>query len=106
MKRRKFLSLAGGAALLPPLVLLRVAWADDAPRRLVVVMLRGAVDGLNVVVPYGEPAYYDARPTIAIAKPGAENGALALDGNICRCGSHNRIMRAVEKAAAHMRGGA
>ena len=30
--------------------------------------------------------------------------ALALDGNICRCGSHNRIMHAVEKAAAQMRG--
>ncbi len=30
--------------------------------------------------------------------------AEALDGNICRCGSHNRIMRAVEKAAAAMRG--
>jgi nicotinate dehydrogenase subunit A len=30
--------------------------------------------------------------------------ALALDGNLCRCGSHNRIMRAVEKAAAVMRG--
>ena len=29
----------------------------------------------------------------------------ALDGNICRCGSHNRIMRAVEKAAAAMRAG-
>jgi nicotinate dehydrogenase subunit A len=30
--------------------------------------------------------------------------AQALDGNICRCGSHNRIMRAVEKAAAVLRG--
>jgi nicotinate dehydrogenase subunit A len=30
--------------------------------------------------------------------------AAALDDNICRCGSHNRIMRAVEKAAAAMRG--
>ena len=30
--------------------------------------------------------------------------AQALDGNICRCGSHNRILRAVEKAAAAMRG--
>jgi len=29
--------------------------------------------------------------------------AEALDGNICRCGSHNRILRAVEKAAAAMR---
>jgi nicotinate dehydrogenase subunit A len=32
--------------------------------------------------------------------------AAALDGNICRCGSHNRILRAVEKAAAAMRTGA
>ena len=32
--------------------------------------------------------------------------AQALDDNICRCGSHNRIMRAVEKAAAQMRAGA
>jgi nicotinate dehydrogenase subunit A len=31
--------------------------------------------------------------------------AQALDDNICRCGSHNRIMRAVEKAAAQMRTG-
>src|SRR4029077_6809661 len=58
------------------------AWAaaaDGPPRRLVVIMLRGAVDGLNVVVPHGDPAYYNARPTIAIPKPGAENGALPLD---------------------------
>ena len=32
--------------------------------------------------------------------------AQALDDNICRCGSHNRIMRAVEKAAAQLRAGA
>jgi nicotinate dehydrogenase subunit A len=32
--------------------------------------------------------------------------AAALDGNICRCGSHNRILRAVAKAAAAMRAGA
>ena len=31
--------------------------------------------------------------------------AAALDGNICRCGSHNRILRAIEKAAAVMRNG-
>jgi len=35
--------------------------------------------------------------------PTRQEIALALDGNICRCGSHNRIMRAVEKAAAVMR---
>ncbi len=39
-------------------------------------------------------------------KPSRKEIALALDGNICRCGSHNRIMRAIEKAAAVMRAGA
>ncbi len=37
-------------------------------------------------------------------KPTRTEIAQALDSNICRCGSHNRIMRAVEKAAAVMRG--
>ncbi len=79
MQRRDFLGLAAGAGLLP---LGASAWAAAAPgasKRLVVVMLRGAVDGLNVVVPYGEEAYYAARPTIAIPKPGAEDGGIALD---------------------------
>jgi uncharacterized protein (DUF1501 family) len=49
-------------------------------RRLVVVFLRGAVDGLNVVVPWGDGRYYEARPTIAIPKPGQDGGALDLDG--------------------------
>ena len=79
MNRRDFVSLVGGVALSPWLGPISAARADDAPQRLVVVMLRGAVDGLNVVVPHGEQAYYDSRPTIAIQKPGAENGALPLD---------------------------
>ena len=37
-------------------------------------------------------------------KPTRAEIAQALDSNICRCGSHNRILRAVEKAAAVMRG--
>ncbi|WP_343587126.1 DUF1501 domain-containing protein [Herbaspirillum sp.] len=52
---------------------------DGAPR-MVVVFLRGAVDGLNVVVPHGEPEYYRARPTIAVAPPGQANGAIDLTG--------------------------
>src|SRR5438270_40904 len=78
MRRRDFLVLSTGTALLP---LAGGAWAAGAgmPKRLVVILLRGAVDGLNVVVPYGEEAYYAARPSIAIARPGAENGALPLD---------------------------
>jgi uncharacterized protein (DUF1501 family) len=81
MRRRDLLGLSA-AALLP---LGRGAWAAPAaggPKRLVVVMLRGAVDGLNVVIPYGDDAYYAARQTIAIARPGAADGAaLALDGH-------------------------
>jgi uncharacterized protein (DUF1501 family) len=81
MNRRRFLARIGAAALVPTLAPVWIARAEgEGPRRLVVVMLRGAVDGLNVVMPYAEHAYYDARPTIAIAKPGAENGALPLDG--------------------------
>lgn len=47
--------------------------------RLIVILLRGAVDGLNVVVPYREVSYYEARPTLAIPKPGQEQGALPLN---------------------------
>src|SRR5205085_11037391 len=71
--------MSAGTALLP---LADGAWAATGAvgsKRLVVVLLRGAVDGLNVVVPYAEDAYYAARPTIAIPKPGSEDGALTLD---------------------------
>lgn len=73
------LVVAGGAAILP---LGGAGWAAAAgggPQRLIVILLRGAVDGVNIVVPYAEPAYYAARPTIAIAQPGANDGALPLD---------------------------
>ncbi len=44
-------------------------------------------------------ALLDANP-----KPTRAEIAAALDGNICRCGTHVRILRAVDKAAAVMRG--
>ena len=53
---------------------------SPSPKRLIVIFLRGGIDGLNVVVPYGEPEYYTARPVIAIPKPGKEKGVLDLDG--------------------------
>ncbi len=45
-------------------------------RKLVVVMLRGAVDGLSVVAPHAESAYYESREAIALARPGQGEGAL------------------------------
>jgi uncharacterized protein (DUF1501 family) len=48
---------------------------------LVAIFQRGAVDGLNMVVPFGEERYYQLRPSIAIPKPdGTPNSAVDLDG--------------------------
>jgi uncharacterized protein (DUF1501 family) len=83
MKRRDFLQ-AGFASTL--ITLGTQGWyhrsmaATQNPKRLIVIFLRGAVDGLNVVVPYRETEYYALRPTIAIAPPGKPNGLLDLDG--------------------------
>ena len=50
-------------------------------KTLIAIFQRGAVDGLNVVVPYGEHSYYDLRPNIAIPKPdGGAEAAINLDG--------------------------
>lgn len=82
--RRIFLR-QGGMALLSlgfaPGFVSRIA-AESAERRklLIVVFQRGAVDGLNMVVPFGDADYYGSRPTIAIRKPGSSDGAINLDG--------------------------
>ncbi len=47
---------------------------------LVTIFQRGAVDGLNMIVPYGENEYYNFRRSIAIKKPGEAGGAIDLDG--------------------------
>src|ERR1035437_3341984 len=47
--------------------------------RLVVVILRGALDGLAAVPPYADPAYAGLHRELAIAAPGVADGALALD---------------------------
>ena len=90
--RRVFLR-NGALALLSlgfaPSFVSRIA-AESVERRklLIVVFQRGAVDGLNMVVPCGDGDYYRARPSIAIAKPGATDGAINLDGHF---GLHPRM---------------
>jgi len=49
-------------------------------RRLVVVLLRGAMDGLHAVVPYGDAAYAELRQEIALPEPGEEGGVLDCGG--------------------------
>ncbi len=47
---------------------------------LVTIFQRGAVDGLNMIVPHGEAEYYNLRRNIAVAQPGKTEGAIDLDG--------------------------
>ncbi|MDQ3061319.1 MAG: DUF1501 domain-containing protein [Acidobacteriota bacterium] len=47
---------------------------------LITIFQRGAVDGLNMVVPYGDSDYYNLRHTIAVQKPNQADGAINLDG--------------------------
>ena len=67
-----------------PSFLARTAFAAGGSRRakqLVAIFQRGAVDGLNMIVPYGESDYYLARPSIAIPRPSAAaDAAIDLDG--------------------------
>ena len=63
-----------------PSFLARAAAAANGRRRtLIAIFQRGAVDGLNMIVPYGEADYYRLRPTIAVPRPGTAEGAIALD---------------------------
>src|SRR5687767_15262680 len=85
LSRRIFLK-NGGLALLSlgfaPAFLARTAAAAGARRRvLITIFQRGAVDGLNMIVPFGEPHYYAARPSLAIGRPGiSADSAIDLDG--------------------------
>jgi uncharacterized protein (DUF1501 family) len=84
--RRVFMK-NGGLALVSlgfaPAFLARTVAGAGNPRRrvLVTIFQRGAVDGLNMIIPFGERDYYAARPSIAIAQPGSDPGAAVdLDG--------------------------
>jgi uncharacterized protein (DUF1501 family) len=81
MNRRQFLLAATGLLLPIGSTGMAARAADGDPRRLIVIFLRGAVDGLSVVVPHGEEEYYDARRSIALAQPKRDNGVLDLDGH-------------------------
>lgn len=92
MNRRFFLksgsiALASvGMSLSAPAFLERVvlgnALTGGKRKTLIAIFQRGAVDGLNMVVPFGESNYYSLRPSIAIPKPesGNADAALGLDG--------------------------
>ena len=87
ISRRYFLKNGGvamlGMAALPSFLQRAVAGTPTPnQKKMVVLFQRGAMDGLNVVVPFGETNYYRMRPTIAISQPrlGGTDAALDLDG--------------------------
>ncbi|MDF3064637.1 MAG: hypothetical protein K0R38_238 [Polyangiaceae bacterium] len=94
---RSYLSrraLLGGTLLASTSVLLhgnRSFAAEPVSGRpvLLCVFLRGAADGLNIVVPHAEPEYYKLRPSIAVPPPDKTGGAIDLDG---RFGFNPRLM--------------
>jgi uncharacterized protein (DUF1501 family) len=69
-----------------------VSQSSTASKRLIVIFLRGAVDGLSIVVPSSENYYYDARPSIAIPAPGDPEGALALNNRFSLHPALNSLM--------------
>src|SRR6266851_6772915 len=86
--RRGFLKGSGLAMFgvgSAPSWLARAAYAESsAPRKkvLVTIFQRGAADGLNVVVPFGESRYFELRPSIAIPAPSSSDAAdSAIDLN-------------------------
>ena len=88
LSRRDFLKLTttatAGLALgcMPGWLRAAAALGSSSTRgkTLVVLFQRGAADGLNIVVPFSDPLYRKARPTIALGEPGADKGVLDLDG--------------------------
>ena len=101
ISRRYFLK-SGGIAMLGmaslPSFLQRAVAATASPnkKKMVVLFQRGAMDGLNIVVPFAEPNYYALRPDHrdSQAEPGGADAALDLDGffglhpslrRCCRC---------------------
>jgi uncharacterized protein (DUF1501 family) len=84
MQRRQFLNLgalaAGGMLLTSRLALARADSRDGRRSRFVLVILRGAVDGLAAVPPYGDRDYAGLRGEFALRAPGSPGAALPLDG--------------------------
>lgn len=79
LQRRSFLLGLGGAVALGG-TRLALAQGPAGDRRLVVVMLRGALDGLAAVAPYGDPGFAALRGPHAPPEPGQEGGTLDLGG--------------------------
>jgi uncharacterized protein (DUF1501 family) len=84
---RRALLLGLGASIALPGVRLAFAQAPG-PARLVVVLLRGGLDGLYAVQPYADPNFAELRGPLMLPEPGRDDGLLDLGG---RFGLHPRL---------------
>ncbi len=87
LSRRDFLKRMGAGTAIAAAPGLALA-AADTDARLVLVILRGAVDGLALAAPYGDRHYRGVRGELALPEPGASDGVLDLDGYF---GLHPRL---------------
>jgi uncharacterized protein (DUF1501 family) len=94
--RRRFLIGAGALAATATIPNALFAYTGGSSR-LVVVILRGALDGLAAVPPYGDPDYASLHRELAIAAPGGPDGALALNNTF---GLHPSLSFLHERFAA------
>ncbi len=94
--RRRFLLGAGALAASAAVPDALFAYTGGSSR-LVVVILRGALDGLAAVPPHGDPDYAGLHRELAIAAPGAADGALALNNTF---GLHPSLSFLHERFAA------
>ncbi len=109
VSRRIFLKSSGVAMIgmsTIPAFLQRAVAATPMPnkKKLIVLFQRGAADGLNIVVPFGEENYYRIRPTIAIPQPRAGRGRRgSRSRRVLRPASESRAARAAlsQRPAGH-----
>jgi uncharacterized protein (DUF1501 family) len=80
LTRRRLLFLGATGLVMVPGIRMALARAPTE-NRVVVVVLRGALDGLAAVPPYGDRDYAGQRGSLAFAPPGEAGGCLDLDGH-------------------------
>ena len=80
---RRHLLILGSTALVSAGVTGRLFAAPISGPRFLLVFLRGGYDSSNLLIPYSSSYYYEARPSIAIARPdpASSSGAMALDAD-------------------------
>ena len=107
LSRRSFMArtTASAIALATPAWLPRVTFAQSANSArdvIVSIFLRGGADGLTLVAPFGDPAYYGLRPTIAIPQPDSSNAnrGVDLDGFFCLPNAMSSLLPAYQ--AGHL----